>query len=58
MNHTDTSLWQESFYDEVIRDEEHYARISRYIAENPAKWKLNEHGANAADSAAPQLSTL
>ncbi|MBR3751688.1 MAG: transposase [Ruminiclostridium sp.] len=32
------SLWQRSFYDHVIRDEDDYLRIVEYILENPAKW--------------------
>lgn len=38
MHHTDLSLWQESFYEEVIRSQEHYDKVWRYIDENPLKW--------------------
>ena len=31
-------VWQRSFYDHVIRDEDDYLRIAEYISENPAKW--------------------
>lgn len=31
-------IWQRSFYDHVIRDEDDYLRTAKYIQENPAKW--------------------
>ena len=31
-------LWQRSYYDHVVRGEEDYLEIWRYIDENPAKW--------------------
>jgi len=37
------SLWQKSFYDHIIRDEEDYQTHLRYIAENPAKWAEDEY---------------
>jgi len=37
------SLWQASFYDHVIRDEEDYLRIWKYIDENPLKWSEDEY---------------
>mgnify|MGYP000985120660 FL=1 len=36
---TKLSLWQESFYDEIIKNQEHYNNVWRYIDENPVKWK-------------------
>lgn len=36
-------IWQEKFYDHVIRDEEEYRRIVQYMADNPAKWKEDEY---------------
>ena len=32
-------LWQRNFYDNVIRKEEQYLKISKYIDENVFKWK-------------------
>ena len=32
------SLWQRSYYDHVIRNEEDYRRIWQYIDTNPIKW--------------------
>ena len=33
------SIWQRSFHDHIIRDEEDYLRIWQYIDTNPAKWE-------------------
>jgi REP element-mobilizing transposase RayT len=35
---TKFSLWQKSFHDHIIHDEEEYYRIAKYIKDNPAKW--------------------
>ncbi len=35
-------LWQRSFYDHIIRDEEDYIRIYEYIETNPLKWEEDE----------------
>ena len=32
-------LFQRSFYDHVVRNEEDALRIRQYIRENPAKWQ-------------------
>ena len=37
------SIWQRSYYDEIIRSEEAYRNIWRYIDENPAKWAEDEY---------------
>lgn len=34
-------LWQRSFYEHVIRDEQDYLRIAEYIENNPLKWELD-----------------
>jgi len=39
------SLWQKSFHDRVIRDEEEYYRIWKYIDENPLNWESDEYHA-------------
>jgi putative transposase len=31
-------VWQRSYYDRIIRDEEEMARIQQYILDNPRKW--------------------
>ena len=32
------AVWQGRFYDHIVRDQEDYDRIRRYMEENPAKW--------------------
>ena len=32
-------MWQRSFHDHIIRNEEAFLRISNYIQNNPANWK-------------------
>ena len=32
------SIWQRSYYDHVIRDEQEYNEIAQYIENNPARW--------------------
>lgn len=36
------SIWQRSFYDHIIRDEDDYIYHLQYIAENPKKWLLGK----------------
>lgn len=35
------SLWQKSFYDHVVRNQQDYGEIWRYITENPISWDLD-----------------
>lgn len=35
-------IWQRSFYDHIIRDQNDGAEISRYICENPIKWSSDK----------------
>ena len=37
------NIWQSSFYDHVIRNEQDYHRIWEYIDTNPAKWADDEY---------------
>ena len=39
----DCKLWQSSFYDHIIRDEQDYFVRWKYIDENPAKWAEDEY---------------
>jgi len=32
------TVWQKSFYDHIIRDDEDYNRVAEYIENNPEKW--------------------
>jgi len=34
-------VWQEEYYDRIVRGESHFARLVEYICENPAKAGLN-----------------
>lgn len=36
-------VWQKSFYDTIIRNEQSYNEIVRYIEENPDKWEKDEY---------------
>lgn len=38
-----TPVWQRSFYDRIIRNEEELNRIREYILYNPARWRNDEH---------------
>jgi hypothetical protein len=35
-------LWQKSYYDHVVRDDEALSAVVRYIIENPARARLVE----------------
>jgi putative transposase len=35
-------VWQRNYYERVIRNDQELERIRRYIADNPAKWELDE----------------
>lgn len=35
------SVWQESFFDSIIRNETEYLRIWKYIDDNPSRWFCN-----------------
>jgi REP element-mobilizing transposase RayT len=32
------ALWQRSFYEHIIRDDEEYRRVAEYIVNNPVNW--------------------
>ena len=34
-------IWQRSFHDHIIRNEDDYKKIRQYIDNNPLKWKLD-----------------
>ena len=35
-------IWQRSFYDHVIRNENDYEEVYRYIQENPIRWQSDQ----------------
>ncbi len=37
------SVWQKSFYDSIIRNDQMYREIWNYIEGNPMKWEADEH---------------
>ena len=37
------SIWQRSFYDHVIRDEQDYIVKAQYILDNPARWQKDDY---------------
>ena len=37
-----SNIWQQSFYDHIIRNKNEYEEISKYIYENPLKWQFDE----------------
>ena len=36
-------LWQRNYYEHIIRDDESYYRISKYIINNPVKWTEDDY---------------
>jgi len=38
----DGKLWQRSYYDHIIRNDESYERIRDYIINNPKKWDMDK----------------
>ena len=40
---TGVDLWQRSFHDHIIRDENDYLQIWEYIENNPLKWELDDY---------------
>jgi putative transposase len=36
------SVWQRSYHDRIVRDEEEMARVRQYVANNPLQWALDE----------------
>lgn len=37
------NLWKRSYFDRLVRDEQHFANCVRYIRRNPAKARLSEY---------------
>ena len=46
MNTPGRKLWQRSYFDHVVRNEEDYLRIWQYIDTNPAQWAEDEYYIN------------
>jgi REP element-mobilizing transposase RayT len=39
-------LWQRNYYDRIIRNENEYDRIKKYILNNPARWESDRNNPN------------
>ena len=39
---TTDSLWQRSFFDQIIRNTRHHQRLQWYIANNPLRWEFDK----------------
>ena len=39
----DTSIWQPSYYDEIIKNDKHYLKVWDYIEHNPVMWSEDEY---------------
>ena len=37
------SIWQQNYYEHIIRNERDLYRIRKYIRQNPKKWELDEY---------------
>ena len=37
------SVWQRSYYDHIVRDEQDYVKILEYIMGNPGKWAEDKY---------------
>lgn len=42
-NLTKLELWQKTFYDRVIRNDQELLKVREYIQNNPLKWELDEY---------------
>jgi len=43
----EAEVWQEDYFERVIRDEEELFRIRDYIVSNPARWRLDRENPEA-----------
>ncbi len=41
-------VWQQNYYEHIIRNEDSLNRIRRYIQENPIQWSINPENPNRA----------
>ncbi len=39
----DKQIWQRNYYENIIRTEEAYIKISEYITNNPQKWQDDKY---------------
>jgi REP element-mobilizing transposase RayT len=36
-------LWQRSYYEHIVRDDDEWNHIRRYVEQNPEKWDLDRN---------------
>lgn len=48
-------LWQRSFYDRVIRDEDEWNAFRQYILDNPVRWTIDRENPDGSAGSAPIL---
>ncbi len=46
-NRPRAAVWQEDYFERIIRDEDELFRIREYILSNPARWKLDRENPEA-----------
>jgi REP element-mobilizing transposase RayT len=39
------NIWQRNYYDHIIRNEDSYFQISKYIQSNPVRWQEDKYNA-------------
>ena len=42
-------IWQSNYFEHVLRDDEEYAKATRYILENPARWQWDQENLERKD---------
>ncbi len=42
-NSTETVIWHRNYYENIIRNEEVYLKVSEYIENNPKKWEEDRY---------------
>jgi REP element-mobilizing transposase RayT len=46
-NRPRAAVWQEDYFEHIIRDEDELFRIREYILSNPGRWKLDRENPEA-----------
>ncbi|MDD2922275.1 MAG: hypothetical protein PHQ36_08315 [Anaerolineales bacterium] len=52
--HNATGIWQQNYYEHIIRDEKDLQRITDYINANPLRWNDDDENPVKARYIAPQ----
>ena len=51
----DAAVWQEDYFERIIRDEDELFRIRDYILSNPARWRLDRENPEAGPDAQDEV---